>query len=70
MRNQLELKALQKARKEQVWRDNFRASKRNVLNEDLLLPEWAKKDESLREKFTEKKKYTKVNPDRLEPILE
>ena len=70
MRNQLELKALQKPRKEQVWRDNFRASKRNVLNEDLLLPEWAKKDESLKEKLTEKKKYTKVNPDRLEPILE
>ena len=40
------------------------------MNEDLLIPEWAKKDESLREKLTEKKKYVKVNPDRLDPIVE
>lgn len=53
-----------------MLRDNFRGSKRNVLNEDLLIPEWAKKDESLREKLTEKKKYVKVNPDRLDPIVE
>ena len=51
-------------------RENFRGSRRNVLNEDLLLPEWVRKDETLKEKFAEKKKYTKVNPDRLEPILE
>ena len=55
-----------------MLRDHWRTSKRNLMNnEDLLLPEWAKKDESLKEKFTtEKRKYTRVNPDRLEPILE
>ena len=52
---------------------NFSGSKRNVLNamnEDLLVPEWARKDDNLKERLTEKKKVTKCNPDRLEPLIE
>ena len=52
--------------------NNFSSSKRNVINmnDDLLIPEWAKKDESLKERLTDKKKVTKFNPDRLNPMIE
>ena len=38
------------------------------LNEDLIIPDWAKKDETLKERLAEKKKVVRVNPDRLDPI--
>ena len=53
-------------------KSNFSGSRRNVhaMNEDLLIPEWAKKDDNLKERLTEKKTVTKCNPDRLDPLIE
>ena len=39
-----------------------------LLNEDLVIPEWAKKDDNLKERLSEKKKFQRINPERLVPI--
>ena len=70
MRAQIEARAVQRARRDSMLKGHYgKGSARGTnLNEDLLIPEWARKDETLKERLSEKKKIAKVNPDRLHPI--